>query len=91
MVINNFLTKLFRKKKLTPEELAKKTIRKMGYKNEGNGTFAKESSNGQTMIWFMNNGIKIKVYSGGYGESDFLPGPVSDINKLKQFIRENEL
>lgn len=91
MKIIELLANLFRNNELTPDQLVKRTIRKMGYKNEGDGTFLKESSNGRTMIWLMNNGIIIKVYSGGYGESDFLPGPVTDINRLKQFIRKNEL
>lgn len=92
MGLFDFFTGLFRIGEPTPDKLAKRTIRKMGYKKDGEDTFVKEASNGRTMIWLMNNGgVKIKVYSGGYAESDFLPGPITDTKRLKQFIRDNEL
>lgn len=91
MGLFDFLTGLFRIGEPTPYKLAKKTIRKMGYKKEGEETFVKEVSNGRTIIWLMNNGVKIKVYSRGYTDSDFLPGPITNAKRLKQFIRDNEL
>lgn len=39
----------------------------------------------------MNNGMKIKVYSNGYGESDLLKGQLTDEKKIKEFIKANEL
>ncbi len=91
MELFDFFTKLFRIGEPTPDKLAKRTIRKMGYKEDFDDTFVKDASNGTTMIWITNNGVKIKVYSGGYAESDFLPGPITDTKRLKQFIRDNEL
>ena len=63
----------------------------MGYKKEGEGAFVKEKSSGRTCIWIQGNGIKIKVYAYGYGESDFLPTDQLTVDRLKQFIGENEL
>lgn len=63
----------------------------MGYKYEDEDTFVKKSYNGRTIISLMDSGIKIKVYAYGYAESDFLPNPHIDQEKLKQFIRKNEL
>ncbi len=91
MKIIKLLTNLFKKRELTPDEMAEKVIRKMGFKKEREGTFVRESYNGRTMIWLMNDGILIKVYSGDYGESDFLKGPVTDPEKIKNFISNNAL
>ena len=68
-----------------------KTIKGMGYKTDGEKTFLKVNSGGRTYIWVNENGIKIKVYANGYGESDFLPSKLITIDSLKQFIKENEL
>jgi hypothetical protein len=38
----------------------------------------------------MNGGVHIKVYGYGYGESDFLPGPIDDLDRLKRFIESNQ-
>lgn len=68
-----------------------RVIKRMGYKKDVDGGFIKESSQGRTSIWIQGEGIKIKVYGGGYAESDFLPYPIDDMEKLKQFIRSNQL
>lgn len=85
-----FLKTLFSKKELTETEQAKRIIRRMGYKKDGGDTFVKEASHGKTMIWLINGGVKIKVYAGGYAESDFLSQPLEK-EKLKRFIRSNQL
>ena len=91
MKITEILTNLFCRKEKTPLDQVKKTIRKMGFKYEDEDNYVKKSSGGRTIITLMESGIRIKVYSSGYGESDFLSNPVTDHQKLKQFIRENEL
>jgi hypothetical protein len=91
MKIIKLLTGLFRKREMSNDDLIKKTIRKMGYKNQGSGTFVYESQSGRTMIWLVEDGVQIKVYAHGYSESDFLPGPVTDMEKLKKFISQNEV
>lgn len=85
-----FLKNLFSTKELTEYELAKRTIKKMGYKSDGSGAFVKDSREGRTMIWITNNGVKIKAYFGGYAESEFLPRPI-DKEKLKYFIKINQV
>ena len=91
MKIIEKLTNLFCRKERTPLDEVKKTIRKMGYKYEDEDIYVKKSSGGRTIITLMESGIRIKVYSSGYGESDFLSNPEPDKEKLKNFIRENEL
>ena len=91
MSLLTIIKSFFESKPKTPYEECVKIIRKMGYKRDGEGCFLKENSSGRTMIWVTENGIKIKVYAGGYAESDFLPAPLPNVEKLKRFIRENEL
>ncbi|WP_033959936.1 hypothetical protein [Psychroserpens jangbogonensis] len=83
-----FLKNIFVKASNNPFE---KKIRKMGYKKEKDGTFLKLSHGGRTMIWLSSQGVKIKVYASGYGESDFLPYSILDEDRLERFILENEL
>jgi hypothetical protein len=91
MKIIKWFTALFRKREMSNDDLIKKTIRKMRYKKDGDGTFVYESQSGRTMIWLVKDGVKIKVYAHGYAESDFLEGPVTDMKKLKKFISQNEV
>ena len=90
MNLSKFFKKLFSTEELNEYTKAKRTIKKMGYKSDGPDTFVKESRNGRTMIWITNNGVKIKVYTGGYAESDFLSKPLEK-EKLKNFINYNQL
>lgn len=91
MNITDKLKSLFTKSPNTPYKECEKTIRKLGYKKEDEGTFVKEDYSGRTMIWISEKGVKIKVYANGYAESDFLPAPLPDAATLKSFIRSNEL
>ena len=63
----------------------------MGFKKDADGSFISDGNTGRTTIWISSSGIKIKVYSGGYAESDFLPMENITIDKLKQFIQINAL
>jgi hypothetical protein len=91
MSVLNFFSALLKRNPLTPYNVCENTIKKMGYKKDSEGCFLKENSSGRTMIWLSESGVKIKVYGGGYSESEFLPAPLPDTEKLKNFIRENEL
>ena len=91
MKLFKIISSLFTREPKSPMNEIEKTIRRMGYKAEGENTFVKINSSGRTYIWNQENGIKIKVYSNGYGESDFLPSIHITVDRLKQFIRENEL
>jgi hypothetical protein len=91
MNILKILNSLFSKSPKTPYKQCERVIRKLGYKKEDEGTFISESSNGTTMIWLSENGVKIKVYAHGYAETDYLPAPLPDAETLKSFIRSNEL
>ena len=75
----------------SPYKECERVIRKLGYKKEEEGTFVREDYSGKTMIWLSENGVKIKVYAHGYGESDYLPAPLPDKETLRSFIRRNEL
>ncbi len=75
----------------SPYKECERVIRKLGYKKEEEGTFVREDYSGKTMIWLSENGVKIKVYAHGYGESDYLPAPLPDKETLRSFIRSNEL
>ena len=75
----------------SPYKECERVIRKLGYKKEEEGTFFREDNSGKTMIWLSENGVKIKVYAHGYGESDYLPAPLPDKETLRSFIRRNEL
>ena len=91
MSIKKFLLNLFNNASKSPKNEFERTIKKMGYKEDGINTYVKEKSSGRTYIWIQDSGIKIKVYAYGYGESDFLPSNQLTVDRLKQFIRENEL
>lgn len=91
MNILEILKTLFTKSPNTPYKECEKTIRKLGYKKEDEGTFVREDYSGRTMIWLSEKGVKIKVYANGYAESDFLPAPLPDKATLRSFIRSNEL
>ena len=91
MKIYNVLINLFKRKDLSPIEMSRKTIKKMGYRLDGNDIYLKTYPNGRTMIWLSESGIKLKVYAGGYGESDFWPGPLLDQESLWKFIKEHEI
>ncbi len=86
-IIKNF----FKIKPKTPYQECVKTIRKLGYKKESEGFYIRDSSSGTTTIWISEDGIRIKVYSGGYAESDFWPAPLPNTKQLTRFIRQNEL
>jgi hypothetical protein len=88
MKLINYIKDLFTK---SPYKECEKTIRKLGYKKEDEGTFVKEDYSGRKMIWLSEEGVKIKVYANGYAESDFLPAPLPDAATLKSFIGRNEL
>lgn len=90
MSIADVLNRLFTKTPASPFKEMEKMVKRMGYSDDG-GSFIKEGSTGRTTIWISEAGVKIKVYSGGYGESDFMPSPILDMAKLKTFIRSNEL
>lgn len=75
----------------SPYKECERVIRKLGYKKEEEGTFVREDYSGKTMIWLSENGVKIKVYAHGYGESDYLPAPLPNKETLRSFIRRNEL
>jgi hypothetical protein len=89
-ILNNFIS-IFSKSPKTPYKHCERLIKKLGYKKEDEGTFISESSNGTTMIWLSENGVKIKVYAHGYAETDYLPAPLPDAETLRNFIRSNEL
>lgn len=91
MSILNFLNRFITREPESTYNICEQTLRKMGYKKNGDDSFLRENSSGRTMVWLSESGAKIKVYGGGYGESDFLPAPLDDIEKFKKFIRENEL
>ena len=91
MKLVNYLKSLFTKSTNTPFKECERTIRKLGYKKEDEGTFIRESSSGRTTIWLYEDSVKIKVYAHGYAESDYLPAPLPDAETLKSFIRRNEL
>lgn len=91
MNIIDQLKSLFIKSPNSPYKECARTIRRMGYKKQDEGTFINESSSGRTVIWLSEEGVRIKVYAHGYGESDFLPAPLPDKATLKSFIRSNEL
>lgn len=91
MNIPGLLKRLFSKREVSTYEIAVKTIRRMGFQHDGDHRYIKDASNGRTMIWFQGNGIKIKVYSGGYAESDFLPEEKINKESLIEFVRENQL
>ena len=91
MILINYLKDLFATTPKTPYKQCEKVIRKLGYKNEGDGTFIRESSSGRTTIWLYKDSVKIKVYAHGYAETDYLPAPLPDVETLKSFIRRNEL
>lgn len=86
-----YFKSLLTKTPITPYKVCEKTIRRLGYKKEDEGTFIKEDLSGRTMIWLSEKGVKIKVYAHGYAETDFLPAPLPDPETLKSFIRSNEL
>jgi hypothetical protein len=76
----------------TPEQRIIRTIRSLGYSRDYSGAFVKHGwEGGRTMIWILSTGIRIKAYGGGYGESDFLEDPITDMKKLRSFIRRNEV
>jgi len=91
MKLLNYLKSLFTKSPNTPHKECERTIRKLGYKKEDEGTFIRESSSGRTTIWLYEDSVKIKVYAHGYAETDYLPAPLPDAETLKNFIRRNEL
>ena len=91
MGILNFISTLFKKEADSPYKICVKTIKKMGYKRDHEGSFYKESSYGRTTIWITDAGIKIKVYANDYAESDFLRAPYPDADTLRNFIRNNQL
>jgi hypothetical protein len=91
MNIIDLLKSLFTKNPNSPYKECARTIRRMGYKKQDEGTFINESSSGRTVIWLSEEGVRIKVYAHGYGESDFLPAPLPDKETLRSFIRRNEL
>jgi hypothetical protein len=91
MKLVNYLKSLFTKSHNTPYKECERTLRKLGYKKEHDGTFIRESSSGRTTIWLFDDSVKIKVYAHGYAESDYLPAPLPDAATLKSFIRRNEL
>lgn len=90
MALVDIFTNLFSKKEVSEDEKVIKTIRRMGYKGEG-GSYVKNSSNGVTILTIMVTGIKLKIYTPGFSESEFLPGPFPDMERVKKFIRSNEL
>ncbi len=81
---------MFQKRQLKHKKI-ESTILNLGYSRLNNETFIKESTNVQNLITLKNDGIKIRVWNSAYGESDFLRFPLTDINKLKLFIKKNEV
>ncbi len=93
MKIIEFIKRLFRvKKKLRPKEQnCEQVFRRLGYRKSGPASWQRLNGPCRTIITRMNGGIHIKVYGYGYAESDFLPGPIDDMEKLKRFIWENQV
>lgn len=91
MSLSKYIINIFKTTPITPFKVCERTIRKLGYKKEDEGTFIRESSSGRTTIWLYENSVKIKVYAHGYAETDYLPAPLPDVETLKSFIRRNEL
>jgi hypothetical protein len=91
MKLFSYFKSLLTKTPITPYKVCEKTIRRLGYKKEHEGTFIREGLSGRTMIWLSEKGVKIKVYAHGYAETDYLPAPLPDAETLKKFIRRNEL
>jgi hypothetical protein len=91
MRILKFLKALFKNGEDAEYTQYARVIKRMGYKMDVDGGFIKENSQGRTSIWIQGEGIKIRVYGGGYAESDFLRYPIDDMEKLRRFIRSNQL
>ncbi len=85
--MKEFLTNLFCNPKISSDRQIRRIIRRLGYWQRNKKEFVK----GQTYIWILEDGIKIKVYCNEYGESDFLENPITDKRKLIEFIKNNEL
>ncbi len=86
----DFLSLFSKKHDLTQKDIAA-AIQRLGYKKDEENTFAKVTKTGRTMIWISNDGVKIKVYTSGYAESEFLHFPISNPKILRKFIKENEI
>lgn len=93
MKIIEILKRVFRLKKRvkTMEQNCEQVFRKLGYRKIAPASWQRISGPCRTMITLMNGGVHIKAYGYGYAESDFLPGPVDDMEKLKQFIYSNQV
>jgi len=81
--------KLFEKKQPDPLKKYRRTIRRCGYKKNGNDSYYKDTRMGQNIIWLSSSDVMIKVYGNGYGESEYLKAPF-DTTTLKKFIKRNE-
>ena len=87
----NFVRSIFKIKPPTPYQICIKTISRMGYKQDIDGSYIKENVSGLTKVWFFNTGVKIKVVGKGYDKADFLPDPLPVAVKLTAFIKSFEL
>jgi len=90
MNLFKYIKSLFSAKELSEDEQIRRIIKKMGYKSEDTDTFVKKSGYGRTMIWITKEGVRIKAYSGFYGESEYLSNPIEP-KELIYFIRSNQL
>ena len=91
MRLIEYIKSLFAQKELTHEQLCRKVVRKMGYRKQDTNMYRSKSYGGETYIWISEEGVRIKVYAQGYSESAFLKGPVTNPEKLREFIRYNQL
>ena len=91
MKIINFIKRLFVVRELTWDERVVQLLKNMDYKQVDPATWQMMNGPCHTRIIFMNGGVHIKVYGYGYGESDFLPGPIDDLERLKRFIESNQV
>ena len=79
------------KEKEPEKKMIVRTILRMGYRRDRGDSFSKNSISGKTIIRLLDSGVHIKVYTSGYGESDFLLKEDITKSSLKKFIRNNEL
>ena len=81
---------LIKKKTILSEKMCDCIIQHHGFKREYKYFYVRDRSYGMTQIKIHNNGIWIKAYGSGYGESDFLKFPITK-NQLEQFIFSNSV
>jgi hypothetical protein len=91
----NYLKNILKPKPLSNRDRCRKQIKKLGYveSRKDSDSFHKRSNYGDNIISLINGGILFKIYfgNGPYTESEFLPSPLPDNNKLIHFINSNEI